>query len=77
MQYKLRTFSKSSSKMKLIIFLLNALAAKNFPIHSDLPEQLIFYQNSTGISDVKLYEIYEQSLIGLFPVFREIIFIVI
>merc|ERR1711990_90582 len=61
-------------KMKLIIFVLNAISAISLPINSGLPKKLLSYQNKTGISDAEMLEIYENSLTGTydntFPKFR-------
>ena len=49
-------------KMKFV-FCLNALAALALPTIK-LPEKLQKYQNSTGISDAEIWDIYESSIDG-------------
>ena len=46
-----------------IVFCLNALAALALP-SKKLPDKLQKYQNSTGISDAEIWNIYEDSING-------------
>ena len=57
---------RKQAKMKLTVFVVNALVVFGSPITPNLPDKLRQYQMVTGISETELLSIYENHLSGQF-----------
>ena len=53
-------------KFPIVFFIIKALTAITLPQSTRIPEKLRLYQNSTGISDREILNIYETGLNGYF-----------
>jgi len=57
---------KSKMKLQIVFLIIKALTAVTLPQSTRIPEKLRLYQNSTGISDTEILNIYETGLNGYF-----------
>ena len=58
--------NRKQAKMKLTVFVVNALVVFGSPITPNLPDKLRQYQMVTGISETELLSIYKNHLSGQF-----------